>query len=49
MRGARFPFATLMAVAAGVLLFVDGYTMWALFFFGLGALLGAITLRSARG
>jgi hypothetical protein len=44
----RFPFATLMAVVAGVLLIVSGETLWALVFFGIAAVFGAITLRSAR-
>ena len=47
MRG-RFPFATLMAVVAGVLLLVAGDTIWALVFFAIAAVLGAVTLRSAR-
>ena len=47
MRG-RFPFATLMAVVAGVLLLVSGEGMWALVFFGIAAVFGAITLRSVR-
>jgi hypothetical protein len=44
----RFPFATLMAVVAGVLLLVSGETLWAVVFFAIAALFGAITLRSAR-
>ena len=47
MRG-RFPFATLMAVVAGVLLLVAGDTMWAIVFFVIAAVFGAITLRSVR-
>ena len=47
MRG-RYPFATLMAVVAGVLLLVAGDTLWALVFFGIAVVFGAITLRSAR-
>ena len=47
MRG-RFPFATLMAVVAGVLLVVAGDPMWALVFFAIAAVFGALTLRSAR-
>lgn len=47
MRG-RYPFATLMAVVAGVLLIVSGEGMWALFFFAIAAVFGAVTLRSAR-
>ncbi len=47
MRG-RFPFATLMAVVAGVLLIVSGETLWAVVFFAIAAVFGAITLRSAR-
>ena len=47
MRG-RFPFATLMAVVAGVLLIVSGEGMWALVFFAIAAVFGAVTLRSAR-
>ena len=47
MRG-RFPFATLMAVVAGVLLVVAGDTMWAIVFFAIAAVFGALTLRSAR-
>jgi hypothetical protein len=46
---ARFPFATLMAIVAGALLLVAGDVTWALVFFGLAAVFGAITLRSARG
>jgi hypothetical protein len=44
----RFPFATLMAVVAGVLLIVSGEALWALVFFAIAAVFGAITLRSAR-
>jgi membrane protein implicated in regulation of membrane protease activity len=44
----RFPFATLMAVVAGVLLIVAGEWMWALVFFAIAAVFGAVTLRSAR-
>ena len=47
MRG-RFPFATLMAVVAGVLLLVAGDTIWAVVFFAIAAVFGAITLRSVR-
>ncbi len=47
MRG-RYPFATLMAVVAGVLLLVAGDGLWALVFFAIAAVFGAITLRSAR-
>ena len=47
MRG-RFPFATLMAVVAGVLLLVSGETLWAVVFFVVAAVFGAVTLRSAR-
>lgn len=47
MRG-RYPFATLMAVVAGVLLIVSGEGMWALVFFAIAAVFGAVTLRSAR-
>jgi hypothetical protein len=44
----RFPFATLMAVVAGVLLLVSGEPLWAAIFFVIAALFGAITLRSVR-
>jgi hypothetical protein len=44
----RFPFATLMAVVAGVLLLVSGETLWAVVFFVIAAVFGAITLRSVR-
>jgi hypothetical protein len=44
----RFPFATLMAVVAGVLLIVSGEGMWALVFFAIAAVFGVVTLRSAR-
>jgi hypothetical protein len=44
----RFPFATLMAVVAGVLLLVSGETLWAVVFFAIAAVFGAITLRSVR-
>jgi hypothetical protein len=44
----RFPFATLMAVVAGVLLLVSGETLWGLVFFAIAAVFGAITLRSVR-
>ena len=44
----RFPFATLMAVVAGVVLIVAGETLWAVAFFVIAAVLGALTLRSAR-
>ena len=47
MRG-RFPFATLMAVVAGVLLLVSGEPLWAVIFFVIAAVFGAITLRSVR-
>ena len=47
MRG-RFPFATLMAVVAGVLLIVSGETLWAIVVFAIAAVFGAMTLRSAR-
>ncbi|MBA2569512.1 MAG: hypothetical protein H0V11_09220 [Actinobacteria bacterium] len=47
MRG-RFPFATLMAVIAGVVLLIGGDTMWAIVFFVIAALFGALTLRSVR-
>jgi hypothetical protein len=44
----RFPFATLMAIVAGVLLIVSGEPLWAVLFFGMAAIFGAMTLRSAR-
>jgi hypothetical protein len=37
-----------MAVVAGVLLIVSGETWWAVVFFAIAAVFGAITLRSAR-
>jgi hypothetical protein len=37
-----------MAVVAGVLLIVSGEGMWALVFFAIAAVFGAVTLRSAR-
>ena len=44
----RFPFATLMAVVAGVVLIVAGEVLWAVVLFAIAAVLGAMTLRSAR-
>jgi hypothetical protein len=44
----RFPFATLMAIVAGVLLIVSGELLWAVLFFAIAAIFGAVTLRSAR-
>jgi len=44
----RFPFATLMAVVAGVLLLVSGEPVWAVVFFVIAAIFGVMTLRSAR-
>lgn len=44
----RFPFATLMAVVAGVVLIVSGEVGWALVFFALAAAFGIMTLRSSR-
>ncbi len=48
MTRGRFPFATLMAVIGGVILLVAGEVMWAIVFFVLAAVFGALTLRSAR-
>jgi hypothetical protein len=44
----RFPFATLMAVVAGVVLIVAGEVLWAVVFFAIAAVFAAMTLRSAR-
>jgi hypothetical protein len=44
----RFPFATLMAIVAGVLLLVSGEPLWAIVFFVIAAVFGVMTLRSAR-
>jgi hypothetical protein len=37
-----------MAVVAGVLLLVSGEPLWAVVFFVIAALFGALTVRSAR-
>ena len=47
MRG-RFPFATLMSVVGGVLLLVSGEPLWAIVFFAIAAVFGAMTFRSTR-
>ena len=47
MRG-RFPFATLMAGVGGAVLLAAGEVMWAVVFFVIAAVFGAMTLRSAR-
>ncbi len=44
----RYPFATVMAVVAGVLLLVSGEGLWAVVFFAIAVALGVMTLRSAR-
>ena len=48
MTKGRFPFATLMAVVAGAVLLVSGEVVWAVVFFAVAAVFGAMTLRSAR-
>ena len=48
MTRGRFPFATLMAGVAGVVLLVSGEVLWAVVFFAVAAVFGAMTLRSAR-
>ncbi len=48
MSRGRFPFATLMAVVAGVVLIVSGEVLWAIVFFVVAAVFAATTLRSAR-
>ena len=47
MRG-RYPFATLAAIVGGVLMAVSGEFVWAVVFFAVAAVFGAVTLRSAR-
>ncbi len=44
----RFPFATLIGIGAGVFLAVSGEIVWAIVFFAIGAVAGALTLRSTR-
>ena len=44
----RFPFATLMALVGAVLLLMSGEELWAIVFFAIAAVFGAMTLRSAR-
>jgi membrane protein implicated in regulation of membrane protease activity len=44
----RYPFATLAAIVAGVLMAVSGETLWAVVFFAIAAIFAAVTWRSAR-
>jgi hypothetical protein len=44
----RYPFATLAAIIAALLMAVSGEFVWAVAFVALAALFGAVTWRSAR-